>query len=105
MSTPGRPYPEAQLLAADAAPPPGAVVWLYEGTLERFTGTAASVGGTRFAYEQRIAWPEGTPWESVRRFGLWMVERLSINGHLLVGLRARPETAPPTEGRLILPDG
>jgi hypothetical protein len=99
----GRPYPEAKLLAAEAEAPPGCEVWLYEGTLERFTGTAASVGGTQYAYFQRIAWPEGTAWESVREFGLWMVERLSINGHLLVGLRARRETAPSNKGRLILP--
>jgi hypothetical protein len=75
-------------------------VWLYEGTLERFTGA-----GRRFAYRQRIAWPRTPVWEEVRELGLWMVERLSINGHVLVGLRARPEAFPAADARWITPDG
>jgi hypothetical protein len=73
-------------------------VWLYEGTLERFTGA-----GRRFAYRQRIAWPRTPAWEEVRELGLWMVERLSINGHVLVGLRARAEAAPASEACWITP--
>jgi hypothetical protein len=75
------------------------VVWLYEGTLERFTGD-----GSRYHYAQRIAWPAEPAWEQVRELGLWMAERLSINGHLLLGLRARPEGAAATEARLIAPE-
>jgi len=61
-------------------------VWVFEGTLERVIG-----GAGRFAVVQRVAWPAEADWEEVRAFGHWMVERLSINGHVLVGLRARPE--------------
>ena len=77
----------------------GSHVHRNEGTLERFTGT-----GRRFSYRQRIAWPGSPAWEEVRELGLWMVERLSINGHVLVGLRARPETAPAEEARRITPE-
>jgi hypothetical protein len=73
-------------------------VWLYEGSLEQFAG-----GGRHFDYRQRMAWPEEPSWEQVLEFGLWTVERLSINGHLLVGLRARPESAAPGAARLISP--
>ncbi len=93
-----RPSPEARLLGPEEAAPEGGSVWLYEGMLERFAG-----GGERFRYRQRIAWPGEPEWESVRELGLWMVERLSINGHLLLGLRARPEAAPVEEARLIAP--
>lgn len=100
MNLPPRPFPQARLLAPDDPVPDGAHVWLYEGTLERFTGT-----GTRFPYRQRVAWPPDARWEEIRDFGLWMVERLSINGHVLLGLRARGEEAAETEARLILPEG
>lgn len=100
MSTPSpRPFPEARLLGPDEPVPQGASVWVYEGTLERF-----AAGGGRFLYRQRIAWTGEPPWEHVRDFGLWTVERLSINGHMLVGLRARPENAPAADARLISPD-
>jgi len=99
MLPPGRPQPQTRLLGPADAAPQGAEVWLYEGRLERFTG-----GGGPFDYRQRIAWPEAPAWEQVRELGLWMVERLSINGHLLIGLRARPEGAPSGEARLILPE-
>ena len=73
-------------------------MWLYEGTLERFAGPRK-----RFPYRQRIAWPGDPAWREVRILGLWMVERLSINGHVLIGLRARPEAAPAEESRWITP--
>jgi hypothetical protein len=94
-----RPFGEAKLLGAEDAAPEGASVWVYEGTLERFAG-----GRGGYQYRQRIAWLGEPSWGSVRDFGLWMVERLSINGHMLVGLRARPETAEPAEARLIGPE-
>jgi hypothetical protein len=99
MSTlPPRPCPDARLLAPEEPAPEGARVWVYEGTLERFVQT-----GERYRYRQRIAWPEAPTWEQVRTLGLWMVERLSINGHVLVGLRARPEDAPAHEAQPIVP--
>ncbi|MBM3457731.1 MAG: hypothetical protein FJX77_04270 [Armatimonadetes bacterium] len=81
-----RPCPEARLLGPDDPAPEGATVWLYAGALQRFTGY-----GTRFQYRQRIAWPRPPELKEVQAFGIWMVERLSINGHLLFGLRARPD--------------
>lgn len=98
--SPPRPFPQARLLAANDAASDDARVWLYEGTLERFTGA-----GSRFPFRQRVAWPPGARWEDIRDFGLWMVERLSINGHVLMGLRARAEETAETEARLILPEG
>ena len=98
MSLP-RPSPDAQLLAPDAPAPEGARVWVYEGWLEQFAGAQA-----RFHYLQRIVWPHDPEWETVRELGVWMVERLSVNGHLLVGLRARPEGATEGEERLIRPE-
>ena len=94
-----KPFPEAKLIAPDDLPPPGTQVWIYEGTLERFTS-----GHERYHYAQRIAWPAEPSWEQVRELGLWMAERLSINGHLLLGLRARTEGIPAAEARLIAPE-
>ena len=96
---PPRPSPEFRFLGEEEPAPEGASVWLYHGTLERFSG-----GGERFRYRQRVAWPEAPEWEQVRALGLWMAERLSINGYLLVGLHARPEDAPREEARLIGPE-
>lgn len=100
MNSPPKPFPQARLLTPDDPAPDDTHVWLYEGALERFTGS-----GARFPYRQRVAWPPETRWEEVRDFGLWMVERLSINGHVLVGLRARPESQPEGAARLVLPEG
>lgn len=94
-----KPFPEAKLIAPDELPPPGMQVWIYEGTLERFAS-----GHERYHYAQRIAWPAEPSWEQVRELGLWMAERLSINGHLLLGLRARAEDNPAVEARLISPE-
>lgn len=96
--TPPIPFRNVQLLGAGETPPAGASVWLYEGSLERFTG-----GSSRFHFAQRIAWPEEPGWEQVRELGLWMVARLSVNGHVLVGLRARSEADSPASARLITP--
>jgi hypothetical protein len=80
-------------------PAPGyGSVWIYEGTLEQFTGQ-----GDRFHYRQRVHWPEEPAWEQVEELGQWTAERLSINGHLLVGLNARPEGLPRERARLIAP--
>ncbi|MFN3652890.1 MAG: hypothetical protein ACK47B_25205 [Armatimonadota bacterium] len=94
------PCPEARLLNESEPPPPGTHAWLYEGTLERFTGPPA-----RFPIRQRVAWPEPVAWERVRALGEWMVTRLSVNGHLLVGLRARAEEEPPSAAKLVVPEG
>jgi hypothetical protein len=88
------------LLGAEETPPEGASVWLYEGTLERF-----SAPGVRFRYRQRIAWPAPPAPEQVQELGRWMVERLSINGHLLIGLRAYPEGERPESAQAIRPGG
>ena len=99
MSQPSpRPFPEVRFIAPDEMPEAGASVWLYEGMLERITQA-----GKRYRYRQRVAWPQPPAWEPVRDLGLWMVERLSINGHLLMGLRAREESNPPEASRLIAP--
>ncbi len=96
--TPPIPFRNVRILGTDEPSPDGTPVWVYEGSLERFTGD-----GSRFHFEQRIAWPEDPDWEQVQELGLWMVARLSVNGHVLVGLRARPEADPPTTARLITP--
>jgi hypothetical protein len=96
---PQRPFPEARLLGPEDAAPDGTTVWIYEGMLERFTGDTA-----RYAFQQRVAWPDEVSWERVRGLGLWVVERLSINGHVLVGLRGRPEGSPPEAARRITPE-
>lgn len=83
MSPPPRPHPEARLLDPEEPVPSGFEVWVFEGTLERVIG-----GNGRFPVRQRVAWPAGTPWEKIETFGRWVIERLSINGHLVVGLRA-----------------
>ena len=84
-----------RLLNPEEPAPEDAEVWAFEGTLERVIG-----GSGRFPVSQRVAWPAPVEWEEVRAFGEWMVERLSINGHVLVGLRAWPEGRP-EEGRLV----
>lgn len=94
-----RPCPHARLVGPDEPVSEGVSVWAYEGSLQRFTGY-----GARFQYRQRVAWPARPPWDEVREFALWMVERLSINGHLLVGLRVRAEEGPDEEWRLVSPD-
>ncbi len=94
-----RPCPDARLVGPDEAVSEEVSVWAYEGSLQRFTGY-----GARFQYRQRVAWPAPPAWDEVREFGLWMVERLSINGHLLVGLRVRAEGAPGEEWRLVSPE-
>jgi hypothetical protein len=96
LTPPPKPDPEATLLAPDAPPPVESEVWVYEGTLERFTGE-----NRRYRFHQRIAWRATPTPEQVNTLGCWMVERLSINGHLLVGLRVRPESAPAEDARLV----
>lgn len=103
LPPPPKPDPEATLLAADAPAPKGGEVWVFEGTLERFleVGEFPEDSPRKFRFRQRIAW-RGTPSaERVDTLGRWIIERLSINGHLLVGLRARPETTPAEEARLV----
>jgi hypothetical protein len=84
--SPPRPHPEAVLLGPEEPVPGGREAWTYEGTLERFSG-----GHGRFPFRQRVAWPAGAEWQAVRALGLWIEERLSINGHVLMGLRAYRE--------------
>lgn len=103
LPPPPKPDPEATLLAPDAPAPLEAEVWVFEGMLERFleAGEFPEKGPQRFRFRQRIAWRDTPSPERVDTLGRWIIERLSINGHLLVGLRARPESSPSEAARLV----
>jgi hypothetical protein len=100
---PAKPDPEATLLAPGVSASEGCEVWVFEGSLERFleVGELPERGARRYRFQQRIAWRTPPTEERVTTLGRWITARLSINGHLLVGLRARPEAAPPEEARLV----
>ena len=78
-------------------------MWVFEGNLERFleVGEFPEKGPRRFRFWQRIAWQEAPSPERVNTLARWIVDRLSINGHVLIGLRARPEASPESEARLV----
>ena len=98
MTPPPRPHPEARILSEADSAPAGTQVWIYEGVLEQFTG-----GAGPYPFRQRVAWPRSAAFAAIRELGLWMTERLSVNGHLLIGLRVRREGEAPEQGRLITP--
>ena len=100
---PPKPDPEATLLAPDAPAPLEGEVWVVEGNLERFleVGEFPEKGPLRFRFRQRIAWRVAPSRERVDTLARWIVDRLSINGHVLIGLRARPESSPESEARLV----
>jgi len=89
MNPPPLPFSQVKLLASDAEADANYCVWLFAGSLERFVGE-----GPRYPFRQRVAFPEPAEWEQVREMGRWIVERLSINGHVLIGLHAWREGTP-----------